>query len=197
MRRARSESSSLSRAAAHRLLIHVSLLHHTQSNPLNFTSKVTPQKMKYSISIAAVAFAIGADAFSASTTASRTTTSTALGAMSRRESFAKAAALVGGLAVSGAAPAIAEESLDFSLPSYESSLKNTGGFGDGNEAILNVKADTSEKSKQNEAMKKAEEARQAAKEAKMAERKAMEEETKRRAAEKKKRDADRLKGIFE
>ena len=117
--------------------------------------------------------------------------------MSRRESFAKAAALVGGLAVSGAAPAIAEESLDFSLPSYESSLKNTGGFGDGNEAILNVKADTSEKSKQNEAMKKAEEARQAAKEAKMAERKAMEEETKRRAAEKKKRDADRLKGIFE
>ena len=142
-----------------------------------------------------MAFAIGADAFSPSTTASRTTTSTALGAMSRRETFAKAAALVGGLAVSGAVPAIAEESLDFSLPSYESSLKNTGGFGEGAEAILNV--DTSEKSKQNEAMKKAEEARQAAKEAKMAERKAMEEETKRRAAEKKKRDADRLKGIFE
>ena len=172
-----------------------------------------------------MAFAIGSDAFSPSTIASRTTTSaaalgdafspsttasrtrwpspartttnTALGAMSRRESFAKAAALVGGLAVSGAVPAIAEESLDFSLPSYESSLKNTGGFGDGNEAILNVSKDSSEKSKQNEAMKKAEEARQAAKEAKMAERKAMEEETKRRAAEKKKRDADRLKGIFE
>ena len=153
--------------------------------------------MKCSISIVAVAFAMGADAFSPSTTASRTSTGTSLGAMSRRESFAKTAALVGGFAVSGAVPAIAEESLDFSLPSYESSLKNTGGFGDGNEAILNVKADTSEKSKQNEAMKKAEEARQAAKEAKMAERKAMEEETKRRAAEKKKRDADRLKGIFE
>mmetsp|Transcript_27330 Transcript_27330/g.78774 ORF Transcript_27330/g.78774 Transcript_27330/m.78774 type:complete len:259 (+) Transcript_27330:1643-2419(+) len=161
-----------------------------------------PIKMKYSSPIAvaaAVSFATGAGAFSPTITlsSSQHQSPTVLGAISRRESFAKAAALVGGLAVSGAAPATAEESLDFSLPSYESSLKNTGGFGDGNEAILNVKADSSEAAKQKEAMRKAEEARQAAKEAKMAERKALDEETKRRAAEKKKRDADRLKGIFE
>jgi hypothetical protein len=159
--------------------------------------------MKYSISIAAAAacFANSANAFSLACQKTPSTaphSGTALGAISRRDSFAKAAALLGGLVVtSGVAPASAEESLDFSLPSYESSLKNVGGFGDGNEAILNVKADSSEAAKQKVAMKKAEEARQAAKEAKMAERKALDEETKRRAAEKKKRDADRLKGIFE
>lgn len=155
--------------------------------------------MKYSGSIAvaaAVSFATGAGAFQ-TIMSPQHQSPTALGA-SRRESFATAAALVGGIAVfSGVGPATAEEKLDFSLPSYESSLKNTGGFGDGNEAILNVKADSSETAKQKAAMKKAEEARQAAKEAKMAERKALEEEAKRRAAEKKKRDADRLKGIFE
>ena len=158
--------------------------------------------MKYSGSIAVaavVSFATGAGAFQTiKSPQHQSPTALALGAISRRESFAKAAALVGGIAVfSDVGPATAEEKLDFSLPSYESSLKNTGGFGDGNEAILNVKADSSEAAKQKAAMKKAEEARQAAKEAKMAERKALEEETKRRAAEKKKRDADRLKGIFE
>lgn len=158
-------------------------------------------KYMYSGSIAlaaaAVSFATGAGAFQTIKSAQHQSP-TALGAISRRESFVKAAALVGGIAVSsGVGPAAAEEKLDFSLPSYESSLKNTGGFGDGNEAILNVKADSSEAAKQTAAMKKAEVARQAAKEAKMAERKALEEETKRRTAEKKKRDADRLKGIFE
>jgi len=157
-------------------------------------------EMKYSGSIAvaaAVSFATGAGAFQ-TIMPPQHQGSTALGAISRRKSFATAAALVGGIAVfSGVSPATAEEKLDFSLPSYESSLKNTGGFGDGTEAILNVKADSSEAAKQKAAMKKADEARQAAKEAKMAERKALEEEAKRRAAEKKKRDADRLKGIFE
>ena len=140
--------------------------------------------MKYSGSIAAaavVSFATGAGVFQTIKAPHQHQSPTALGAISRRESFAKAAALVGGIAVfSDVGPATAEEKLDFSLPSYESSLKNTGGFGDGNEAILNVKADSSEAAKQKAAMKKAEEARQAAKEAKMAERKALEEETKRR-----------------
>jgi len=99
------------------------------------------------------------------------TASTALDSLSRRESFAKAASLIGGAVATGAAlPASAEEKLDFSLPSYDSSVKNTGGFGDGAEAILNMEGRRSgtlsdpgsgEAEKQREAMKKAEEARKA------------------------------------
>ena len=74
--------------------------------------------MKYSGSIAvaaAVSFATGAGAFQ-TIMPPQHQGSTALGAISRRESFAKAAALVGGIAVfSDVGPAAAEEKLDFSL----------------------------------------------------------------------------------
>ena len=111
-----------------------------------------------------------------------------------------------GIASGSANPhlANAEEKLDFSLPSYDSAIKNTGGFGDGTEAIINKSSDLTdpgagEGEKEKEAMRKAEEARQKKLEAKRAERKAMEEETRRRDIEKKAENAKRvkeLKGIF-
>jgi len=118
-----------------------------------------------------------------------------------------AASVLGGAVATGAAlPAFAEEKLDFSLPSYDSSIKNIGGFGDGAEAILNMEGRGSgtlsdpgsgEAAKQREAMKKAEEARQAKLAEKKAEMKAREEEEKRRAIEKKEERARRMKGIFD
>lgn len=110
------------------------------------------------------------------------------------------------MATGAALPASAEEKLDFSLPSYDSSVKNTGGFGDGAEAILNMEGRRSgtlsdpgsgEAEKQREAMKKAEEARKAKLAEKKAEMKAREEEEKRRAIEKKEERARRMKGIFD
>lgn len=91
-------------------------------------------------------------------------------------------------------PSVAETSLDFSLPTYDTKMS---GFGEGTEARLNNgNTQRSEKDLQMEAMKKAENARLEAKAKKKAEVKAREEEDKRRAQERKARDAERLKNIW-
>ena len=156
------------------------------------------------VALAALACLSTAEAFIPERHAkSATSTGTSLSAVSRRESFSKAAALIGGAV---AHPAFAEERLDFSLPSYDSSIKGTGGFGDGAEAVLNMEGRKSgtlsdpgsgEAEKQREAMRKAEEARKAKLAGKKAEMKAREEEDKRRALEKKEERARRMKGIFD
>ena len=111
-----------------------------------------------------------------------------------------AALLLGAACMMGPVVALAETSLDFSLPTYDTNMQ---GFGDGKEAILNTRgrADrtdpgANEQEKQVDAMRKAEAARVEAKLKKKAELKALEEEANRRAAERKARDAERLKNIW-
>jgi hypothetical protein len=110
------------------------------------------------------------------------------------------ALLLGAACMMGPVVAVAETSLDFSLPTYDTNMQ---GFGDGKEAILNTRgrADrtdpgANEQEKQVDAMRKAEAARVEAKLKKKAELKALEEEANRRAAERKARDAERLKNIW-
>mmetsp|Transcript_18774 Transcript_18774/g.52460 ORF Transcript_18774/g.52460 Transcript_18774/m.52460 type:complete len:183 (-) Transcript_18774:154-702(-) len=129
------------------------------------------------------------------------------GVLSRRTA---AAAIFTGAVSLIAAPkgSVADTSLDFSLPSYDTKMS---GFGEGNEAYIKkgkiansgeagdaLMADpgSDEKEKQAAAMRKAEEARKAALAKKNAERKAMEEDAKRRAQEKKARDKERLKNMW-
>ena len=143
-------------------------------------------------------------AFAPSSPLSAGSSATALNAELSRMDFvrAAAAATVGVVTASGnSLPALAEEKLDFSLPTYDSAMKESGGFGTGTEAYLNKSGSLSdpgsgEADKQKEAMRKAEEARQRKLEEKKAERKALEEETKRRALEKKAENERRMKGIF-
>lgn len=111
-----------------------------------------------------------------------------------------AALLLGAACIMGPMCAMAETTLDFSLPSYDTNMQ---GFGDGKEAILNTKGredrtdpGANEREKQLDAMRKAEDDRLAAKAKKKAELKALEEEANRRAAERKARDAERLKNIW-
>eukprot|EP00536_Pseudo-nitzschia_multiseries_P008378 jgi/Psemu1/287755/fgenesh1_pg.211_\ len=130
------------------------------------------------------------------------------GVLSRRN--AAAAMFFTGAATLIAAPkaSVADTSLDFSLPSYDTKMS---GFGDGSEAFvkkgkianagevadaLMTDPGADEKEKQAAAMRKAEEARKAAVAKKLADRKAAEEEAKRRAQEKKARDKERLKNMW-
>lgn len=96
---------------------------------------------------------------------------------------------------------IAVEQLDFSLPSYDSIGKSTGGFGEGTEARLGlsdsmVDPGSNEKAKQAEAMKKAEEARRARKKEAMQARVQRNEEQIRQAEMKKKADQQKLAELF-
>jgi hypothetical protein len=96
---------------------------------------------------------------------------------------------------------VAVEKLDFSLPSYESSVSGSVGFGEGAEARLGLTDSmtdpgSNEKAKQEEAMKKAEEARLARKQEQKRLQREREEEMRRRDEEKK-ADADRrIKELF-
>jgi hypothetical protein len=93
--------------------------------------------------------------------------------------------------------------LDFSLPSYDPSMK---GFGEGSEAYSSkldgkeagkmVDPGSNEKDKQLRSMQLAEEARQQALAKKKAIAKARDEEEKRRAEEKKAKNAERFASIF-
>ncbi|CAB9524571.1 expressed unknown protein (Partial), partial [Seminavis robusta] len=84
----------------------------------------------------------------------------------------------------------------FSLPSYDAARSNEGGFGVGSEARLGQNPADFEKSKQDEAMRKAEEARLARKEALKQERIQRNEDQIRAAEAKKQRDAQKLADFF-
>eukprot|EP00565_Helicotheca_tamesis_P002577 CAMPEP_0185725452 /NCGR_PEP_ID=MMETSP1171-20130828/1715_1 /TAXON_ID=374046 /ORGANISM="Helicotheca tamensis, Strain CCMP826" /LENGTH=157 /DNA_ID=CAMNT_0028393591 /DNA_START=60 /DNA_END=533 /DNA_ORIENTATION=- len=94
--------------------------------------------------------------------------------------------------------AIADEKLDFSLPSYDSAMKSKSvGFGDGTEAFLSGDTSKFEKQRQLEAMQKAEEARKQRLQQKKELDKLKEEELKERNKEKAAERARRMKGIFD
>ena len=94
------------------------------------------------------------------------------------------------------------ETLDFSLPTYDS--KATGGFGDGVEAYLgksmsdsSIGSGSTEAQRQVEAMRKAEVARKARLVAQKEVTKQREAEEKIRAAERKKENDARTRALFE
>ena len=96
---------------------------------------------------------------------------------------------------------VAVESLDFSLPSYDSIGKSTGGFGQGSEARIGLTDSltvpgANERAKQEDAMKRAEEARQARKQAEKKAREQRSEEARIQAELKKKEEQRRIKELF-